>query len=192
MLDFQAARWLMPRKCRSRPATIIRPRSRPACSRPPTATSTSPPPASVIWERFCNALGAPRMHQARRTIKTGALRSKNREALNAEIDSYDARARPAPSGSRSSTRPACRAGRSTRSTRCSPIRRSSTSASRRARPGPTASNSSPSSASRSRCRARRARSRRRRRSSASTPTRCSRNSVSRDQEIAALHAAKAV
>ena len=31
---------------RSRPATIIRPRSRPACSRPPTATSTSPPPAA--------------------------------------------------------------------------------------------------------------------------------------------------
>ena len=32
-------------KSPSRPATIIRPASRPACSRPRTATSTSPPPA---------------------------------------------------------------------------------------------------------------------------------------------------
>ena len=45
MLDFQAARWLHERtKSPSRPATIIRPAFRPACSRPPTATSTSPPP----------------------------------------------------------------------------------------------------------------------------------------------------
>ena len=31
-------------RCRRRPATTTRPRSRPACSRPPTATSTSRPP----------------------------------------------------------------------------------------------------------------------------------------------------
>ena len=46
MLDFQAARWLMSTKCRARPATTIRPASRPACSRPRTATSTSPPRAT--------------------------------------------------------------------------------------------------------------------------------------------------
>ena len=34
-------------KWRSRPATIIRPASRPACSRPRTATSISPPPGSA-------------------------------------------------------------------------------------------------------------------------------------------------
>ena len=69
------------------------------------------------------------------------------------------RRKPAPNGSTSSTRPACRAARSIRSTRCSPTRRSSISASRRKRRAPTAA-SSAWSASRSRCRARRARSRR--------------------------------
>ena len=34
-------------ECRARPATITRPRSRPACFRPATGTSTSPPPAST-------------------------------------------------------------------------------------------------------------------------------------------------
>ena len=53
MLDFQASRWLVEgRGRRSRPATIIRPRSRPASTRPPTATSTSPRPAGAIWERL--------------------------------------------------------------------------------------------------------------------------------------------
>ena len=58
MLDFQAARWLMTSEVPSRPATIIRPRSRPACSRPPTAISTSPRPARRSGSRFCNAAGA--------------------------------------------------------------------------------------------------------------------------------------
>ena len=47
MLDFQASRWLMARKSRPRPATTIPPASPPACSRPRTATSTSPPPATT-------------------------------------------------------------------------------------------------------------------------------------------------
>jgi formyl-CoA transferase len=44
MLDFQAARWLVDREV-PRPATTTRPASRPACSRPPTGTSTSRSPA---------------------------------------------------------------------------------------------------------------------------------------------------
>ena len=58
MLDFQAARWLIARRCRVRPATTIRPASRPASSRPRTAISTSPPPATRSSARFCKALGA--------------------------------------------------------------------------------------------------------------------------------------
>jgi formyl-CoA transferase len=38
MLDFQAARWLMKARSPSRRATTIRPRSRPASTRPATAT----------------------------------------------------------------------------------------------------------------------------------------------------------
>ena len=58
-----------------------------------------------------------------RNIRPAPARSKNRDALNAEIDSLPGKAAPAPTGSSASTRPACRAGRSIRSTRCSPIRR---------------------------------------------------------------------
>ena len=49
--------------------------------------------------------------------------SKNRDKLNAIDRGGDRRPRPRPNGSRSSTRPACPAARSTRWTRCSPIRR---------------------------------------------------------------------
>ena len=72
-------------RCRSRPATIIRPRFRPACSRPRTAISISRSPAQVIWERFCNAVGHPEWI-ASPDYKTGKLRLQNRDALNAEID----------------------------------------------------------------------------------------------------------
>ena len=119
-------------KCRSRPATIIRPASRPACSRPPTATSTSPPPAQKIWERFCKR--ARRAGDAEATRTTPDRRRALEEPRRAQRRDRQPHARraPAPNGSSCSTRPACRAGRSTRSTRCSPIRRSSISAWRRA------------------------------------------------------------
>ena len=75
------------RRCRSRPATIIRPRSRPACSRPPTATSTSPPPAARSGSASASALGAEAMMK-KPDYASAKSRSKNREALNAEIDTY--------------------------------------------------------------------------------------------------------
>jgi crotonobetainyl-CoA:carnitine CoA-transferase CaiB-like acyl-CoA transferase len=43
-----------------------------------------------IWERFCQALGAPEWI-ARPEYATVANRSKNRDALNAEIDVYTAK-----------------------------------------------------------------------------------------------------
>ena len=131
MLDFQAARWLQ--KARGGQAGRQQSpdqRSRPACSRPRTATSTSPSTGQVMWERLCKAIGAPELIE-QPDYKTGALRSKNRDALNAEIDKRTVGEDRAPNGSTSSTRPACRAARSIRSTRCSPIRRSSISASRK-------------------------------------------------------------
>ncbi len=106
-------------------------RSRPACSRPPTATSTSPPPASKIWERFCRgarragAAEAIRTTRPRRRARRTATRSTPRSTATRD-EAHQRRLDRA-----ASTRPACRAGRSTRSTRCSPIRRSSISASRR-------------------------------------------------------------
>src|SRR6185312_9894047 len=39
----------------------------------------------VMWERLCNALQAPELIK-HPDYATGALRSKNRDALNAEID----------------------------------------------------------------------------------------------------------
>ena len=81
MLDFQAARWLTEgTRCRSRPATIIRPASRPACSRPPTATSTSPSTGQVMWERLCNALRRARADQASRLRDRRAALEKPRRA----------------------------------------------------------------------------------------------------------------
>ncbi len=128
--------------------------------------------------------------QPRPTTRPASCARKNRDTLNAEIDKATA-TKPAPSGSTSSTRSACHAGRSIRSIRCSPIRRSSISASRRNPRAPTAAGSA-SSASRSSCRARRARSRRGRRISASTPTRFSRNSVSAPMKSRRCTSSKAV
>ena len=86
----------------------------------------------TIWERFCKALGAPEMltepglrHRASALAST-ATRSTTRSTA------YTRQAHQRRVDRASSTRPACRAGRSTPSTRCSPIRRSSISASRRA------------------------------------------------------------
>ena len=70
-------------RCRGRPATTIRPRSRPACSRPATATSTSRPPG----RRSGSALRGARRAASWPThpdYATGAARSKNRDALNAD------------------------------------------------------------------------------------------------------------
>ena len=39
-----------------------------------------------IWERFCEALERARAGDASRTSRPPALRSKNRDALNAEIE----------------------------------------------------------------------------------------------------------
>src|SRR5262249_39456781 len=100
-----------------------------------------------IWERFCNAIEAPELIK-NPDYATGAARLKNRDALNADIDrptpgrparggqrprappgrasAATPRSARAPTGSGASTRRACRAGRSMRSTRCSPTRRSST------------------------------------------------------------------
>ena len=61
MLDFQAARWTMASESRARPATTIRPASRPACSAPTTATSTSRSAGDDIYRRLCDALGARRI-----------------------------------------------------------------------------------------------------------------------------------
>ena len=110
------------RSRRRRPATTIRPRSRPACSRPPTATSTSRPPG-----RRCGS-GCARRSASPDAAKhpdyaTGAARSKNRDALNAVIEKRNRQEHQRALGRAPSTRPACRADRSIRSTRPSPTSR---------------------------------------------------------------------
>ena len=57
------------RSARRRPATIIRPRSRPACSRPPTATSTSRPPGRRCGRRFARRSAFRELDQAIRTTR---------------------------------------------------------------------------------------------------------------------------
>ncbi len=71
-------------RCRSRRATTIRPAFRPACSRPRTAISTSPPPATTF------TIVAAR-HWARRIWRpipfaTGKSRLDNRDILNEVIE----------------------------------------------------------------------------------------------------------
>ena len=92
MLDFQAARWLIKQRgARSRPATIIRPAFRPACSRPPTATSTSPATGQAIWERLVQRARRAGARSSMPDYETPRARSKNRDALNAEIDEHTAK-----------------------------------------------------------------------------------------------------
>ena len=155
MLDFQAARWLR-------------------CTRSPKQAGNDHPTSDpdrrvqdhgrphqhrhrrqVIWERFCQALGAPELLDSPRLQERRAALEEPRRAQRRDRQAHATR--PARNGSTSSTRPACRAARSTTSTRCSPIRRSSISASRRSVKAGR-QRSIASSASRSRCRARRARS----------------------------------
>ena len=85
MLDFQAARWLMdkdvaPQAGNDHPTSI-----------PTGVFKTSDGYINIattggrIWQRFCEALGAPDLVN-RPEYATGPDRSKNRKALNAEIN----------------------------------------------------------------------------------------------------------
>jgi crotonobetainyl-CoA:carnitine CoA-transferase CaiB-like acyl-CoA transferase len=87
MLDFQAARWLVkgevPQQAGNNHPTSI----------PTGVFKTSDGHINIastgqkIWERFCHALGDPDLI-TRPEYATAAARSKNRDALNAEIDAY--------------------------------------------------------------------------------------------------------
>jgi formyl-CoA transferase len=85
MLDFQAARWLQMGEV-----------AKQAGNNHPTSIPTGVFKTSdghiniastgqVMWERLCNAIGAPELI-AHPDYKTGALRSKNRDAINAAIE----------------------------------------------------------------------------------------------------------
>jgi crotonobetainyl-CoA:carnitine CoA-transferase CaiB-like acyl-CoA transferase len=85
MLDFQAARWLQAREVPKQ-----------AGNNHPTSIPTGvfktrdghiniASTGQVMWERLCNAIEAPELIK-HPDYSTGALRSKNRDALNAEID----------------------------------------------------------------------------------------------------------
>jgi crotonobetainyl-CoA:carnitine CoA-transferase CaiB-like acyl-CoA transferase len=90
MLDFQAARWLVkgevPQQAGNNHPTSI----------PTGVFKTSDGHINIastgqkIWERFCHALGAPAMIE-RPEYANAAARSKNRDALNAEIDAHTAK-----------------------------------------------------------------------------------------------------
>jgi crotonobetainyl-CoA:carnitine CoA-transferase CaiB-like acyl-CoA transferase len=87
MLDFQAARWLVkgevPQQAGNNHPTSI----------PTGVFKTSDGHINIastgqkIWERFCHALGAPAMIELPE-YANAAARSKNRDALNAEIDAH--------------------------------------------------------------------------------------------------------
>jgi formyl-CoA transferase len=85
MLDFQAARWLQMKEV-----------AKQAGNNHPTSIPTGvfktkdghiniASTGQVMWERLCNTIGAPDLIK-HPDYATGALRSKNRDALNAEID----------------------------------------------------------------------------------------------------------
>jgi len=89
MLDFQAARWLqaheVPKQAGNNHPTSI-----------PTGVFKTKDghinigsTGQVMWERLCNAIGAPELI-AHPDFKTGALRSKNRDACNAAIEAKTA------------------------------------------------------------------------------------------------------
>ncbi len=85
MLDFQAARWLQMKEV-----------AKQAGNNHPTSIPTGvfktkdghiniASTGQVMWERLCNAIEAPELI-AHPDYKTGALRSKNRDAINAAIE----------------------------------------------------------------------------------------------------------
>src|SRR5215471_14659572 len=87
MLDFQGARWLIggevPQQAGNNHPTSI----------PTGVFKTADGHINIastgqkIWERFCNTLGAPELIK-QPEYATAAARSKNRDALNAEIDAH--------------------------------------------------------------------------------------------------------
>ena len=85
MLDFQGARWLnegeIPKQAGNNHPTSI-----------PTGVFKTKDgniniaaSGQTIWERLCQAIGAPDLITAQ-PYKTGALRSKNRDALNVQLE----------------------------------------------------------------------------------------------------------
>jgi crotonobetainyl-CoA:carnitine CoA-transferase CaiB-like acyl-CoA transferase len=90
MLDFQAARWLVKGEV-AKQAGNNHPTSIPT-----GVFKTSDGHINIatagqkIWERFCHALEAPEL-LTRSEYATGANRSKNRDALNAEINQLTAK-----------------------------------------------------------------------------------------------------
>ena len=85
MLDFQAVRWLQKQEV-----------AKQAGNNHPTSIPTGvfktkdgyiniATAGHVMWDRLCQALGAPEFI-TREDFKTGALRSKNRDAVNAAIE----------------------------------------------------------------------------------------------------------
>ncbi len=85
MLDFQAARWLQMHEV-----------ARQAGNNHPTSIPTGvfktedghiniAAAGQVMWERVCEAIGAPELAE-RPDFKSNDLRSKNRDAVNAEIE----------------------------------------------------------------------------------------------------------
>ena len=89
MLDFQAARWLQMHEV-AKQAGNDHPTSIPTgVFKTKDGYINIAAAGQVIWERTCQALEAPEM-LAREDFKTGALRSKNRVAVNAEINKITA------------------------------------------------------------------------------------------------------
>src|SRR6516165_8621481 len=90
MLDFQAARWLVKGEVakqagNNHPTSVPTGVFKTADGHINIATA-----GQKIWERFCGALGVPEF-MTRPEYSTGANRSKNRDALNAEIDQHTAK-----------------------------------------------------------------------------------------------------
>jgi crotonobetainyl-CoA:carnitine CoA-transferase CaiB-like acyl-CoA transferase len=87
MLDFQAARWLVkqevPKQAGNNHPTSIPTGVFKTADGHINIASTG----QVIWERLCRAIDATALLD-KPDYKTAAARSKNRDALNAEIDTY--------------------------------------------------------------------------------------------------------
>src|ERR1700753_2295953 len=87
MLDFQAARWLMDKDV-AKQAGNDHPTSIPTgVFKTSDGYINIATTGAAIWERFCKALGAEDMLK-NPDFATGKLRSTNRKAVNAEIDTY--------------------------------------------------------------------------------------------------------
>ena len=164
--------------------------SRPACSRPPTATSTSPPRADGSGSAARRRSARPNS-STNPDYATAPARSKNRDALNA--DDRQAHREEIHRHLGQGTERRRRALRPDLFDR--PDVRGRPGQASRHRPGRAQCREPPHPAGRPagrRCRARRARWRRGRRSSASRPTRCWPSSVSAPDEIAELRQRKVV